>query len=62
MEYGYDEHEQYITCIDQDNGREWFRKGRTMQVVMQVTLETLGIPVSLQYKHYRLSVTSQSVW
>ena len=62
MKYGYEEHERYITCIDQDNGRELFRKGRTMQVVMQVTLETLGIPVSLQYKHYRLSVTSQSVW
>ena len=47
MKYGYGEHERYITCIDQDNGREWFRKGRTMQVVLQVTLETLGLLVSL---------------
>ena len=62
MKYGDEKHERYITCIDQDNGKEWSRKGRSMQVVMQVTLETLGLPVALHYKHYRMSVTSQSVW
>ena len=62
MKYGYEKHEWYITCIDQDAGREWFRKSRALQIVMQVTLEDLGLPVFVQYKHYQLSVTSQSVW
>ena len=62
MKYGYEEHERYLTCISQGSSRDWFHKSRVLQAVLQVTLETLGLPVSMHYKHYRLSVTSRSIW
>ena len=62
MRCGFGGHERYLTCISQDSGRDWFHKSRVLQTLLQVTVETLGLRVSMHYEHYRLSVTSRNIW